>query len=64
MERVVEAGDGFAGDGRAIGGLGAIRGPQDNRSRLVEIRGVTKSYRRGGETIEVLHGVDLDIERG
>ena len=33
-------------------------------SALVEIRGVTKSYRRGGETIEVLHGVDLDIERG
>jgi putative ABC transport system ATP-binding protein len=25
---------------------------------------VTKSYRRGGETIEVLHGVDLDIPRG
>jgi putative ABC transport system ATP-binding protein len=33
-------------------------------SALVEVRGVTKSYRRGGETIEVLHGVDLDIERG
>jgi putative ABC transport system ATP-binding protein len=31
---------------------------------LVEIRGVTKIYRRGGETIEVLHGVDLDIPRG
>jgi putative ABC transport system ATP-binding protein len=31
---------------------------------LVEIRGLTKNYRRGGETIEVLHGVDLDIERG
>ena len=31
---------------------------------LVEIRGVTKSYRRGGETIEVLHGVDLDIAAG
>jgi len=33
-------------------------------SALVEIRGVRKVYRRGGETIEVLHGVDLDIERG
>ena len=33
-------------------------------SALVEIRGVTKTYRRGGETIEVLHGVDLDIPRG
>jgi putative ABC transport system ATP-binding protein len=33
-------------------------------SALVEIRGVTKIYRRGGERIEVLHGVDLDIPRG
>jgi putative ABC transport system ATP-binding protein len=31
---------------------------------LVEIRRVTKTYRRGGETIEVLHGIDLDIPRG
>ena len=31
---------------------------------LVEIRGVTKTYQRGGETIEVLHGIDLDIPRG
>ena len=31
---------------------------------LVQIRGVTKTYRRGGETIEVLHGIDLDIARG
>jgi putative ABC transport system ATP-binding protein len=31
---------------------------------LVAVRGVTKTYRRGGETIEVLHGVDLDIPRG
>jgi putative ABC transport system ATP-binding protein len=28
---------------------------------LVEIRGVTKTYRRGSERIEVLHGIDLDI---
>jgi putative ABC transport system ATP-binding protein len=33
-------------------------------SALVEIRGVTKVYRRGAETIEVLHGIDLDIPRG
>jgi putative ABC transport system ATP-binding protein len=31
---------------------------------LVEIRDVTKTYRRGSETIEVLHGIDLDIPRG
>jgi putative ABC transport system ATP-binding protein len=33
-------------------------------SALVEIRGLVKAYRRGGETIEVLHGLDLDIPRG
>ena len=31
---------------------------------LVEIRAVTKAYHRGGETIEVLHGVDIDIPVG
>src|SRR5438034_4714054 len=31
---------------------------------LVEIRRVTKTDRRGGESIEVLHGIDLDIPRG
>jgi putative ABC transport system ATP-binding protein len=31
---------------------------------LVVIRGLTKIYRRGSETIEVLHGVDLDIGQG
>jgi putative ABC transport system ATP-binding protein len=31
---------------------------------LVEIRGVTKTYRRGSERIEVLHGIDLDIPHG
>jgi len=31
---------------------------------LVEIRRVTKTCRRGGESIEVLHGIDLDIPRG
>jgi putative ABC transport system ATP-binding protein len=32
-------------------------------SALIEIRGVTKTYRRGGESIEVLHNIDLDIAR-
>jgi putative ABC transport system ATP-binding protein len=31
---------------------------------LVEIRGLTKTYLRGRERIEVLHGIDLDIPRG
>ena len=31
---------------------------------LVSIRNLTKTYQRGPEKIEVLHGIDLDIERG
>lgn len=31
---------------------------------LVEIRKVTKHYTRGRETVEVLHGINLDIEAG
>jgi putative ABC transport system ATP-binding protein len=31
---------------------------------LVEVRGVTKTYQRGRERIEVLHGVDLEIPAG
>src|SRR5213078_1466414 len=38
--------------------------PRRRVNVLVEIRGLTKTYRRGGETIEVLHGIDLDIPRG
>jgi putative ABC transport system ATP-binding protein len=30
----------------------------------IRIRGVTKTYQRGGEKIEVLHGIDLDIAGG
>ncbi len=33
-------------------------------STLVKIRGVTKVYSRGKQRVEVLHGIDLDIERG
>jgi putative ABC transport system ATP-binding protein len=36
----------------------------DLASPLVEIRGLSKVYRRGAERIEVLHGIDLDIPRG
>ncbi|MDO5610045.1 MAG: ABC transporter ATP-binding protein [Pseudomonadota bacterium] len=31
---------------------------------LVSIRDVAKSYRRGPEAVEVLHGINLDIQRG
>ncbi|MCC6302221.1 MAG: ABC transporter ATP-binding protein [Gammaproteobacteria bacterium] len=33
-------------------------------SALIEIRGVSKAYTRGRQRIEVLHRIDLDIERG
>ncbi|GAB2663415.1 ABC transporter ATP-binding protein [Arenimonas aestuarii] len=31
---------------------------------LVQIRNLTKHYTRGKQTVEVLHGIDLDIPRG
>lgn len=31
---------------------------------LIRVRGITKAFSRGGETLEVLKGLDLDIERG
>jgi len=31
---------------------------------LIRLRGLTKSYQRGKQTIEVLHGIDLDIPEG
>ena len=33
-------------------------------SNLVSLRNLTKTYQRGPEKIEVLHGVDLDIAKG
>jgi len=33
-------------------------------STLVSIRNLHKTYRRGPETVDVLHGIDLDIEKG
>jgi len=33
-------------------------------SALVEIRNVSKVYERGRQKVEVLHGIDLDIEQG
>src|SRR5690606_28869508 len=31
---------------------------------LVSIRSLTKTYQRGPEKVQVLHGIDLDIEQG
>jgi putative ABC transport system ATP-binding protein len=35
-----------------------------NDGVLVKVRNVHKEFRRGGERIDVLHGLDLDIPRG
>jgi len=37
---------------------------KDSLHPLVEIRGLTKAYTRGKQTVEVLHGIDLDIPEG
>ena len=38
--------------------------PVDSLFALVEIRQLTKSYIRGKQTLEVLHGINLDILEG
>jgi len=35
-----------------------------HENSLVRVRNLNKVYRRGGETIEVLQGLNLDVERG
>jgi hypothetical protein len=31
---------------------------------LIRLRGLSKSYARGGETLRILDGLDLDVPRG
>jgi putative ABC transport system ATP-binding protein len=31
---------------------------------LISLKGVVKSYRRGRQTVEVLHNLDLDVQPG
>ncbi len=38
--------------------------PSPARAVLVRIRGLSKAYRRGGQTVPVLHDLDLDIAEG
>ena len=33
-------------------------------SALIQVRGLNKTYRRGGENIQVLQGLNLDVDRG
>src|SRR5258708_39044150 len=35
-----------------------------NSSSLIKVRGLDKRYRRGGEEIHVLQGLNLDVDRG
>src|SRR6516165_9544401 len=35
-----------------------------NSSSLVQVRGLNKTYRRGGEQIQVLQGLNLDVDQG
>jgi ABC-type phosphate/phosphonate transport system ATPase subunit len=37
---------------------------QTSASIVVEVRGVHKTYPRGSETLDVLQGVDVEVERG
>jgi putative ABC transport system ATP-binding protein len=36
----------------------------DTGSSLIRVRNLNKRYQRGSETIEVLHGLDLDVDAG
>lgn len=40
-----------------------VDGLNDSRS-LIQVRGLNKTYSRGGETIQVLQGLDLDADKG
>ncbi len=33
-------------------------------SALIQVRGLNKTYKRGGETIQVLQGLNLDVDKG
>ncbi len=37
---------------------------RSNGSSLIRVRNLTKRYRRGSETIEVLQGLNLDVDKG
>ncbi len=35
-----------------------------NSSALIQVRGLDKTYWRGGEKIDVLQGLNLDVDKG
>jgi putative ABC transport system ATP-binding protein len=48
----------------AIPGPPSYRDAGPNQPVLIQLRGVTKSFERGGERIEVLQNLDLDVPKG
>jgi len=36
----------------------------DSANSLIRVRNLNKRYQRGSETIEVLHGLNLDVDQG
>src|SRR5271168_4393066 len=37
---------------------------RSDSSSLIKVRGLNKTYRRGGEQIQVLQGLNLDVDKG
>ena len=37
---------------------------RSDAASLIKVRGLNKTYRRGGETIQVLQGLNLDVDKG
>src|SRR6201987_6241184 len=37
---------------------------RSDSSSLIQVRGLNKTYRRGGEQIQVLQGLNLDVDKG
>src|SRR5690349_11351859 len=41
-----------------------IRVDGSGSNSLIQVRGLNKTYRRGGENIQVLQGLNLDVDKG
>src|SRR5256884_9329061 len=41
-----------------------VRVDGSGSSSLIQVRGLDKTYRRGGEEIHVLQGLNLDVDKG
>ena len=41
-----------------------VRVDEGSGKGLIQVRGINKTYRRGGETIQVLQGLNLEVDKG